>query len=368
MSSIAVNIDALRNEARSCEKIAGNLQGYYASLKSILGNVRVNDYLKIRYESKLRSLMKEVDSQSNRIKKYGNALNCIASTYEKAEQKVRNIDFSIKVVGTISSVTGVAGRVGDVIDGFSPPGIKNESSGSSSGGNKINWFKWSDLWKGVAEFGIIGSVVAAGGNFFTEDDKAKATLNLFKDASKVVGKIAGAVPKSGTSFDWKTLIGFNTPTDVPKNFSEAWAKEWGKYNVGNASTTAGKIAAYAKWAGTIFTVATTAYDNFTDKKENNSLGRQIAETIGESTVKIVEGAALAAVFSTIGAPAVVAGGLAVVVAWGADRLCEAVTGKNLAEATSDFLLDAAEYVGEKITGAVKTAKDTVVNWGKKDQQ
>lgn len=246
-------------------------------------------------------------------------------------------------------------------------GNTGEAAPTSEGKSSFDWSAfipgWSDAAKVAGELGVIGTGVAAiielVSSWNTGAKPAKMVLSLLKSLAKGTEKIAKGVSNNG--IDWVGLAKVN-PDKVPKTFGEAWSDSWGKYKIGDKATTAGKIGAVAKWAGSILTVLSTGYENFTDTTENNSFERKVAETIGESTVKIVGGALIGSAVALLGGPAIVTGLITVGVTWGINSLSEAWTGKNAAEFISDACLDFGESIGSAIGDAVNTAKKKISGW------
>ena len=239
---------------------------------------------------------------------------------------------------------------------------------------KSSLWSWSDTWKLAESAGIVGTLASTIGGAITGGVSVKSGLKFAKSTAKVVEKISKAVPKSGASFDWKKLFGLEAviTSETPKSLWGALGNEVQKLNFGSAKTVSDKIAVGAKWAGHALTAITTTYENFTDTKENNSTGRKIAESIGETAVKIGEGiligAGVTAAFAAagvVGAPAVVVGAVTVGVTWAVDKVCEAISGKNVAELVSDTVLDTGEKVIKGIGKGAKAVKDKVTGWWKK---
>lgn len=241
--------------------------------------------------------------------------------------------------------------------------------GEEDGGSSFDWskFKWktSDWLKLLKKFGLNGAIASGVLSLVNDcvsgEFSLKTILSFLKASADVTGKIAKGFKEN--SFDWLGLA----KTDS-KGILESLGDQIKKYKVGENATSAEKVAVAAKWVGSVLTVATTAYDNFTDTTENNSVGRKIAETIGESAVKIGGGMLIAAGVGALlgGAPAVVVGGATVLVTWGINKVFEAATGKNASEFISDFVLDnapkAVSWVKEKVGSAVSTTGKKISGW------
>lgn len=236
---------------------------------------------------------------------------------------------------------------------------------------------WSmeDTFKVIAEGGIVGSLISTIGSFITGAKSLKDYASLNKGVAKIIEKTVKALTsESSPSFDWKALIGWNRViTDkTPKTFLGNIGESFEKLNFGSAKTVGEKVCVVTKWAGHVLTGVTTAYDNFTDTSENNTVERKIAETIGETTVKIGEGILIDAALTTAcialsaNPPALVVGGVTVLVTWGIDALCEHLTDKDLPELVSDAVLDFGKSAWsflKDLTGAVTTApKKLSVSW------
>lgn len=143
----------------------------------------------------------------------------------------------------------------------------------------------------------------------------------------------------------------------------------GKYNV-KGTTVAG-------WAFSLVANGFSNYDEYTENLGTDkaiSVERAVAETITETVVDIVKGAAIAAGVAAgaaaigVAAPAVVVGGAAVIVSCLADTVCENITGKSVTEFVSDGILDlaeAAESAKKAVGEAVRSAGKAVSGWFEK---
>ena len=87
------------------------------------------------------------------------------------------------------------------------------------------------------------------------------------------------------------MLGLNVDKKAGGTFIENLQKQVDKLKWSKADKVGDKIAVGAKWAGYGLTLLTTGYDNFTDES-NTTFGRKLAETIGETGVKIGEGIVL----------------------------------------------------------------------------
>lgn len=299
---------------------AGQKLDFYNLMLSLISNDLPFSYnINRQIKSSLNTDRIKLNLCRRKISKISNALGGAAKLYKSTEAKLETQIAASEMKIIIDKV-----NVGPVIN-------------VGPGSNKSDIWDWSDTWKLVGQVGIIGSIVSTIGGLATGGISVRTGLQAAKDTAKVVGNIAKSVSETGSAFDWKYLWGIN--------------EKFSKTNVGNVKTTSSKVATGAKWAGHILTGIITTYDNFTDTTENNSTGRKIAESIGESAVKIGVTAGVSALIGLTGAPVVVAGAATVLVTWGIDKICEAATGKDLAEFVSDTVLDKGAEVLESVGDA-----------------
>lgn len=350
MSEILVKTNMMTQCVSNEQAVIKKLNNLASEIESIQRSLSFNVKSRARISNQLTTLTKATQSNAQHVLSLKNTLSNAASTYSATEKRISGNLTSAKA--KVKSNTSVKGDTAE----------KNKST---------PLWSWSDTWKLIGSAGIIGSVISTVGGIITNADTwrehpLKAILSTGKSISKVVEKVADA---SGSSFDWGKLIGLNRKV-VDKSsvsFISSLKDEIGKYSFGNAKSTAEKVKVSAKWAGVALTAATTVYDNFTDKTENNSLGRKIAESIGETTVTVGEsllvGVAVGA--ACAGAPAVVIGGVTVIATWAIDKGFEALTGNNAAECLSDFFLDNGGKFFKGIGDKAKQVTDSVTGWWKK---
>lgn len=324
------------------------LNGAGMSLKSVGGTVSAVNVAQA-VES-YRGAIKRVSSHSRNL---ASAVKSTSSAFQKAEK-------SNAGSGKFALPAAATGSVA---------AAKAVSSSTSEVSSRGCAFKWTtkDTLKVFEKGGIIGSGIYAAGTLIndirTGGVTAKTVLSMLKGGAGIVEKTAKGFSKN--SFDW---LGLNTSVvdTGRKSFGEAMGDAVNKYSFGKATKVSDKVAVGAKWAGTVLTVATTGYDNFVNDTEGNSTGRKIAETIGESAVKIgggiVIGSIATAALSVVGAPAIVTGVVTVAATWAIDKAFEAVTGKGAAEFISDTVLDSASKLATKVGSAAKKAGNAISGW------
>lgn len=245
-----------------------------------------------------------------------------------------------------------------------------EDAASDEGGSSFDWtgiFNWNNLLKIISSFGVVGPVISTIGQWITGGLSTSSVLKMLGYGTKAIGAFAKNVKNN--SFDWSKFDWLGLMPKDKMTYGEAFQKQLDSLDFGQATSTSGKIAVAAKWAGHIITVVTEGIENIAVNEEGNSLGRAIAETAGESAVKIVGGIALTAALTAVGAPAVVAGVVVGAVWIVGDAITEHLIGKDMAEAASDLILDTASAaidigkdIAKDIGSAARQAGKAISGW------
>lgn len=317
MSSIEITIGTARRVLDEYQGTERKLANSIDSLRSVRRSSRLSGSGFGSIFNSLDIAIRKLEEDNKKLNNLSSGLSSVIETYQKGEQDV-------------ASVFG------------SQP--------------SIDWWTWDDTWNVIGEFGAAGGIISTFGSLFTGAVTVGNLIGFFGDGISTVGGIISSVA-DGEAIDW---LGF----DLEKIEFDPLKD----YDLGNVKTVGDKIKVGTKWASSILKVIGTGYENFTDPE--NTTERAILETIGESAVKIgggmlIEGA-VAAGLTALGvtaAPAVVTGLIAVGVTWGINTAFEAVTGKEAAEAISDFVIDGAKQVYEFGKDAVNAVGDAVSDFG-----
>lgn len=342
MSKIRVNTNALDQQAQQMEQIAKML----GSVSSEVSYVNRNLSWKISSRAQIRYSLNNYSNYINNLERKNRSLSSVLKEASRQYQSTEKKLGAVTVKGQESSKDSNT----------------NNTKPEKDEDDKSLWKEiWTKFWDVISEGGIIGPLIAILGGLKTGGlpKTAKDWLGILKKITKSAGKIGKA---TSSSFNWKQLFGFEstkTSDAIARDVVMNGQKQADKLKEANAVKVGDKISVAAKWAGYALTLITTGYDNFTDES-NTTFGRKLAETIGETGVKIGEGMALAAVIGAAcaGAPAIVVGGLTVGAAWGIDALTKtvtkAVTGeeKDFAEFVSDTVLDTVGSVVKKAGNAI----------------
>ena len=323
MSSIEITIRTARRVLDEYQGTERKLANSIDSLRSVRRSSRLSGSGFGSIFNSLDIAIRKLEEDNKKLNNLSSGLSSVIETYQSGEQDV-------------ASVFG------------SQPSIE--------------WWTWDDTWSVIGEFGAAGGIISTFGSLFTGGVTAGNLIGFLDDSISTVGGIVSSVA-DGDPIDW---LGFDLEKIEFHPLKD--------YDLGKAETVGDGIAVGVKWLSSIFTVAETAYENFND--EENTAGRAVLETIGESAVKIgggilIEGAiaAGAAALGVTAAPAVVTGLIAVGVTWGINAGFKALTGKEAAEAISDFVIDGAQQVYEfgkdavsAVGDAVTCVGDTISGW------
>lgn len=257
-------------------------------------------------------------------------------------------------------------------------GLYEQAERNILGEKEESPWNFGDLFSDVlGEAGIAGSTFSFGSSVVSwfNKDNWDDPMQIFLDTA-------------GSMIDLESDV---WGMEDPRSFKEAigWTKYWDWDGLGDVSKLSKgdrflsslkheavdsvdfmKDSGWAKGlgiAGSVITVATTAYDNYKECKSGEiSVGRAVAETVGEVAVDWGIGilaTAAAAALLPVGAPAVAVGAAAAGVTWLADCICESFTGKGLTETISDAALDAGTAIWNAGTEAVSAIGDGLSDVG-----
>ena len=235
--------------------------------------------------------------------------------------------------------------------------LGNLFDGDDDEDDSNNPFAWeaSDWFELIGQAGIVGTFISTIGSMLAGDGEITDYLNLGKNLSDLAGGVLGAIDHANWA---EALFGLD---DGMKTVAD----QLDELNLGNATSTAGKAAVVAKWAGYAFTGLINLAENAEEFEGTGNYGRMVGETVFETAtdigLTIGATAAVTAGLTALGvvsAPAVAVGALAVGVVWGANALCEWITdGRDIGEVVGDFAMDVIEGAGDLISDAAEGIAD-----------
>lgn len=317
----------------------------------------------------MNAVLQNMEKDKYTLASMASALGEIQRTYGDYERRIVSGDFR---------GTGTGGKPSK---GNASAGWYNPTSVTESDEFIPMQWKWSDTWKIVSQFGIIGNIASLSGTWATSDDWVKNLLSSGKFLSKVIGGGASAVSKGGDIISWlQELTGFSKPIKSlnTTGFGDTWWKSFSKQftsdlNFSGAKTTAEKVKVGAKWAGHVLTFLTNGYENYQEADSGGiSAGRAVAETVLETGVDIGLAAlstatvsGVAAALGFVGAPAVAIGAGAAMAVWAANGVCKWICHDDkmdIGEVIADGVCDGIEWTAKKVSDGVKTAWKNVCSW------
>ncbi|MBP5282305.1 MAG: hypothetical protein J6Z22_07370 [Lachnospiraceae bacterium] len=321
------------------------MASYSEAISSVSGRLPGMGSSDFMIRAAIRTLSTECGNEGRLLRTLSAKLRTVIRYYREAEQ------------------AALEGRSGDYGPSWIDDVLGNLFDGDGDADEPDNPFAWeaSDWFELIGQAGIIGTFISTVGSMLTGDGELTDYLNLGKNLSDLVGGICGAVEHSNWA---EALFGLD---DGIKTVAD----QLDELNLGNATSTAGKAAVVAKWAGYAFTGLINLAENAEEFDGTGNYGRMVGETVFETAtdigLTIGATAAVSAGLTALGvvsAPAVVVGGLAVGVVWGANAICEWATGgRDLGEVVGDFAMDVVEGAGELISDAAEGLADLASDVG-----
>lgn len=363
------------------------------SSKSIVSGVK-NNFNHLRYQ-----IDKNILARSNLTSRCDNVYKRLLNVENNIEDlKKVTQNAAVSYDSTERFVINEARDFRNTINGSIPH--QNQSSNNNiTNTNPEDENEFYDLlWDIIGAAGAGGTITKTFGEFLLGKKDTKDVIVFLKGIVKSAGKSAETIEAylKENKFDFKKFFGFSKSNLIDKslfrnvseilkgNFESRWSNfgeifdtsldnELLDYSFKSAKTVGEKVKVACKWAGDFLSLGINAYENFTDTEENNSTGRKVAETIGETVVDIgtdiLIGAGITAGATLLGvtyAPAIVTAGLAVGANWCIDSVCECITGKDFSETVSDAVLDITEGVGTAVGSAVKSVSKNISTWWSKN--
>lgn len=387
MSRIRVNTDILIQQQQQIEQLAGELGNISEEISYINRNLSWQIASREQIKSKLGEYSRYTGNLQRKTQSLSGVLGSIGNNYQNTCKKI----------------------AGWTVDGGE---IKKDHKGENKKSNEIGDIEKENGWlkkkiekmildiigKGGA-VGEIASFPIALAKMLIDDDGI--TSKDYGAGIKGIGNtIIGAI-KAGKAKNLKALIGLSEYEKISlKSPKAGWlgklenAKVTGwesfKYQLSPFTTGGNEVTEVingievpknestvlngtkvAGWALSLVANGFSNYEEYNKKLGTNeeiSKSRAVAETISETGIDILKGAAITAGVAAgcaalgVAAPAVVVGGIGVAVSVVADIACEKLTGSGVTEIISDTLLDVGTVVGKSITGAAANAKKAVSGW------
>ena len=336
MTGWMVDTARLAECAQDLQQTAERFRNISEDIQGISKHIALEDRAVVLIRKRLGNISSNLETYSAAGTHFSGAVQQAIEQYRQADQQVYE----------------QFGGVVTVRDNTAP-----KAQGNNESDHDHSSFDWGKI---ATAFGPGGNVLAILMELINSSDNAG---KKFGKIGQYLSKIIGTISDAGSDFDWKHFWKMDRK-DLWKNLWGMNEKELSGYSIEeqlssyNIAEAAGKgkaISAAAKWAGVLFTAITTAADNFSD--DSMTWQRKLAETVGETAVKVTESMALKAgigfvlgVMGVTSAPFWVLPLLTATAAIGIDAATKCITkwrgnvnadgsGKDFAEFVSDTVLD-----------------------------
>ena len=361
-------MSGFRIEPEKVSALAEELNGYSGDLSKIsqeVGKVRRADGISTSSYSavqwRIKSLTEKLENEKDKMGNLYTSLQTIHKSYIDCE----------------AAVTGNA-------QGKKPEEIPPAGQGDGSEPEKKPWY--ADIPKESLK--TVLDIIGEAGNTGTELSLLTAIAKVLIDHDGLTPEDVGNVLKGmGNSIigliqddnsidpeDLKKALGLGAFETIKTDASASWFQNMGitwketfkdQLSVTkDAAGTGAKVANGVKIAGWTLSLLANGFSNYEEySKGEISGGRAVAETVVETGVDIVKGAAITAGVAAgiaalgISAPAVVVAGTAVAVSAILDYGSKQIFGKGVTELVSDAIVDG----GEMLVNGVKQAASSIGN-------
>lgn len=312
----------------------------------------------------IKTESKKANDELKRIAAYPE----IKDVGKRIQQIVSDLDNDVKKIELMRS------NLGKIIDGY----IKCEEKLAETENTPwyIEWIKSIlDIGKEAGSLGKIASLPIAVLKYML--DGGELTPKNIGSLLNGLGNSVVAVAALDRDHGWRKFFGLDKFETIVTDSAAGWLgrasktfKDTFKDEISPIESSTRKIRG-GKAAGWALSLLANGFANYEEYKSGEINGeRAAAETVSETVVDVLKGAALtagvAAGFAAVGTSAsvVVVGGVTVVAGVVMDMVSKAVTGKGFTEWASDTVLDALPAVLEQASGAIHSLAGSVGKWCK----
>lgn len=339
MAEYIVNTNQLRNNA-------DQFIGLYRELDSVamrLAGMQLGSILRIKASTaligKVNDCRRAAANQADDLQALCRCLGDLADIYDKYERNLTEPKTQEEANQQI---------IDDIKDWF--------DDAADGAVDFVNWLV-EMLGEGCGPLAVLGAL------FGNEDNLGDRLKNLFSGVSGIFDGIDSVITGgSATADDWFKNI-FNLNPSGVKGWSDAVDNWIDSLDFGKQTTTAGKVGTICQWAGYAMNYIASGIDNYAEFDGDMSNARFWGETVLEGTVDVALGVGAgiaAAALLPATTPAIVVGAVGAVAVWGANAICEAVVGEDIAEVVSTVVIDG----GKKVVDTVKDVGKAVADGAK----
>lgn len=381
MSEFKVRVQDLYSVMDSAEGLETILLQASESVNAVKRNLRVQIRQRERIDSRLTAASRQLEAQRLALGRVVGTGRRAARLYEDTERRLLNMKarrqqggespWELFELDNLFSMDNLKDLIGET-------GVLGSILNMGLSGGSMDW-----LGLGGDVAGLVGNLAELAGESDIDwkelVSRAAQAFTSSGDAAGLAGNLAELAGETG--IDWKDLVGWTARSSTPGGFGEALKEAVGEYKIGSGQPAGENIAAGAKWAGDLFTVAEHTVSNWKEYGGDLTNLGFYAETILESGLEIgagmLVGAAVAA-FTPVGWTALAVGGATVAataaVNWVGDLASKFICGNDEGwiENLSDGIIDAGKKIGEgmqkigesmqKIGEGAKRAADSVADW------
>ena len=337
MAEFKVDTSQLRVYSNQIE----DLQRQMNDVAARMTGLQIGSVLQIKASSALIGRITDCKwatiNQASNLGKLARGLDDVADLYDRTENNLKEPKTAAQAV-----IQDVTQTIENVVDWDT----------EEDGGWSDHFPSWGDFLGWLGRKSVPFSVLASLYSFSSGD--AKGVVSGLKNLTYAIGNGAKAIfntTSGGANADWfQRFMGFNAQGVT--TLGDSWQKFLDSMNLGKQTTTAGKVAVVAKWAGYGLTIAGNVLDNVNEYQDGGmTVGRAVGETVVESAVDIglsIGAGVLIAAALPATAPAIVVGAVGAGVVWVGNEVCEYITGgRDIGEVVADAVCDTAEWIGDR---------------------
>ena len=330
MAEFCVRIAGMERAAGSFQEYGQRVGDLHSELLQIRNGIQMKGGSGEAIREQVSQISHALAGESSGAFQLSTALARAASAYQTSENRILDIE------------TAAGYGLGEAAPNVDPA--------TGPAGEETNWWAKTleGIFKGIGELGVSGSTAALVVNWLLYGVMDEIPgLNAGKDLGKVLGKLGEAAEKLSE----EDILKLAEKLDVDEDQLKAVLKK-----IGGSKGFLGKIGAGLSGTFTGLLNVSENYDEF-----GGITWRGSAETVLETVIDVAADWALPVVGSAaaglIGAPAAAGAVVISVLWWGADTVIEAVSGRDMTEIVTDFIID-------EIGGGISAAWDGITTaWG-----
>lgn len=346
MSEFSIKSNILSAKEKELDAIAKKLLKYSRDIDRKRSSIDYNTRSKAKLNSTLSNIASNVENCSNKSSVMSDRLSQAVRLYETTEKEIANVEF--KSSGSTRKLSGEkteeSNWAWEALKKFlKKGGFFGGAFGIVEGVldfiDSVNAGSLGEIFKSAV--GVAKPVYSATSGFLKKLKNMKKVKHLLPDETYKKSwwdSILGLTDYYGKGGVGKASVAKSFSKRLKTNLKNSWKKEIGKGMAVSA----------------IFSGLVNIAENFSEAYNGEmTWDRAIKEVVGETAVDVLSGAAItagvAAVLAAtpIGAPAILVGGVSVLISMGLDGITKHFTNgeKDFSELFSDTVIDFGEKIG-----------------------